>query len=139
MNDKLSDYLINRIENIESKIERVDEKVDSLLRFKWQIVGGAAAFSAIIKPSSPSRFSYWTSSLNKSKGENMDLEKMQMILSIVGAVALGLPVMLRAMEAFFALVPGDQPDKALASVRTLSEKIAEFIAKVYPSKPEQKK
>lgn len=48
MNDKLSDYLISRMGTIESKIESVDEKVDSLLKFKWQIVGGGITLSAII-------------------------------------------------------------------------------------------
>lgn len=48
MNEKLLDYLIDRIENIEKKIDRLDEKVDSLLHFKWQIIGGGLAISAAI-------------------------------------------------------------------------------------------
>lgn len=48
MNDKLSDYLISRVDGMEMKIERVEDKIDSLLQFKWQVVGGAITLSAII-------------------------------------------------------------------------------------------
>lgn len=41
MDDKLLDYLVQRVENI-------DKKVDSLLQFKWQIVGGSALLSVIL-------------------------------------------------------------------------------------------
>jgi len=66
----------------------------------------------------------------------MDFAKIQAILVIVGAVALGLPALLRALEAFFALIPGEQPDKALAAVRGFSEKVADVIGKILPSKPD---
>ena len=39
--EKLIDYLIDRI-------EKIDEKVDRLLQFKWQIIGGSVVLSAII-------------------------------------------------------------------------------------------
>lgn len=39
--DELVSYLIQRIENI-------DKKVDKILEFKWQIIGGATVLSAVI-------------------------------------------------------------------------------------------
>lgn len=41
MDPRLQDYLIERI-------EKIDEKVDQLLAFKWQIIGGAAAISVVV-------------------------------------------------------------------------------------------
>lgn len=41
MDHKLLEYIIQRVEHI-------DKKVDSLLKFKWQIMGGAIAGSAIL-------------------------------------------------------------------------------------------
>jgi hypothetical protein len=41
MEKQLIDYLIDRI-------EKIDEKVDRLLQFKWQIIGGSVVLSAII-------------------------------------------------------------------------------------------
>lgn len=40
-NDKLIDYLVERVENI-------DKKVDQLLQFKWQIIGGSVVISAVL-------------------------------------------------------------------------------------------
>jgi len=39
--ERLLSYLIERV-------EKIDSKVDKLLQFKWQIVGGSIAVSAII-------------------------------------------------------------------------------------------
>lgn len=65
----------------------------------------------------------------------MNMENIQNILMVIGAVVMGLPVLLRALEAFFAIIPGEQPDKALAAVRGVSEKIADGIGKLFPKKP----
>lgn len=40
-NDKLVDYLVERI-------EKIDEKVDELLKFKWQIIGGSVLLSMFL-------------------------------------------------------------------------------------------
>ena len=40
-NEKLIEYIITRI-------ERMDNKIDELLRFKWQIIGGSVLFSVFI-------------------------------------------------------------------------------------------
>ncbi len=40
-NDQLIGYLIQRIEDI-------DNKVDKLLQFKWQIIGGSVSLSFLI-------------------------------------------------------------------------------------------
>jgi hypothetical protein len=39
--DNLVAYLVTRIENI-------DQKVDKLLEFKWQIIGGSVLMSALL-------------------------------------------------------------------------------------------
>lgn len=65
----------------------------------------------------------------------MDIQKIEAALALAGSIALGLPAVLRSLEAFFAIIPGAQPDKALDSVRAFSEKLADIISKLYPSKP----
>ena len=40
-NEKLVEYLIARVEHI-------DQKVDKLLQFKWQIVGGSVVLSLVV-------------------------------------------------------------------------------------------
>jgi hypothetical protein len=40
-NDKLLDYLIQRV-------EKMDEKIDTLLRFKWQIIGASLGLSIVV-------------------------------------------------------------------------------------------
>jgi hypothetical protein len=39
--EKLITYLIERV-------EKIDDKVDRLLQFKWQIIGGSVVMSAIL-------------------------------------------------------------------------------------------
>lgn len=39
--EKLITYLIERV-------EKIDDKVDKLLQFKWQIVGGSVALSVFV-------------------------------------------------------------------------------------------
>lgn len=39
-NDKLLEYLIDRV-------EKMDDKIDTLLKFKYQIIGGSIALSII--------------------------------------------------------------------------------------------
>lgn len=48
MNAKLSDYVIQRLDYQDRKMESIEKKVDSLLKFKWQVVGGGIALSAFI-------------------------------------------------------------------------------------------
>ena len=67
----------------------------------------------------------------------MDLQKAMEILSYIGAVALGMPVMLHALVIFFKIIPGDQPDKVLEQVQGFSEKFADFVGKLFPQKPAQ--
>ena len=38
--DRLVEYLVERV-------EKIDEKVDKLLQFKWQIIGGSMMLSVI--------------------------------------------------------------------------------------------
>lgn len=51
-NDKLIDYLkddLKRLDDkVESRFEVINEKLDTLLRFKWQIIGGSVVVSLVI-------------------------------------------------------------------------------------------
>lgn len=67
----------------------------------------------------------------------MDLQKAMEILSYIGAVAVGMPVMLHALVVFFKLIPGDQPDKVLDQIQGFSQKFADLVSKIYPQKPAQ--
>ena len=62
------------------------------------------------------------------------MEKIMGYLSILGAVALGLPVMLHALVVFFKLIPGEQPDKIIEKLENLSEGLASAISYLYPKK-----
>jgi hypothetical protein len=63
------------------------------------------------------------------------MEKVMGYLSIVGAVAVGLPVLLHSLVVFFKVIPGDQPDKILEKLQMVSEEIANLIGKLFPKKP----
>ena len=41
MSQDLLEYLVERV-------EKIDDKVDKLLQFKWQIIGGSAVLSVIV-------------------------------------------------------------------------------------------
>lgn len=60
------------------------------------------------------------------------VDKIKMILMIVGAVVLGIPAVLRSLELIFLAIPGDFGDKTITSLREKSEKIAEVAAKILP-------
>ena len=60
------------------------------------------------------------------------LDKIQLGLAIVGAVVLGIPAVLRALEVIFLAIPGEFGDKTITSLREKSEKIAEVAAKILP-------
>lgn len=62
----------------------------------------------------------------------MDMQKLQEILAVIGAVAFGLPALLHALVLFFKAIPGDQPDKALEAVLGVSEKISALVGKIFP-------
>lgn len=42
------DLLLHIVEKMETDIRRIDEKVDRLLQFKWQVVAGGVVVSAFI-------------------------------------------------------------------------------------------
>lgn len=48
MKHKISSYIINRVENMEKKIDTIDVKLDSLLQFKWKVIGGALTIQVIV-------------------------------------------------------------------------------------------
>jgi hypothetical protein len=62
----------------------------------------------------------------------LDLSKYINFLAGIGAVALGLPALLQAMVVFFKIIPGQQPDKILEKMLTISEKVSEVVGKVFP-------
>lgn len=48
MKYKISNYIMNRVEHMETKIDKIDDKLDSLLKFKWQVIGGALTIQVIV-------------------------------------------------------------------------------------------
>ena len=48
MEQNLFEWLKNDIEKVDRKVDLVDSKIDEILSFKWQIVGGSVVMSAII-------------------------------------------------------------------------------------------
>lgn len=50
--DKLIDYLKEDLQRLDDKVETkfntVNEKLDTLLQFKWQIVGGSVVISLVV-------------------------------------------------------------------------------------------
>ena len=51
-NDRLIDYLKDDLKRLDDKVEAkfntVNEKLDTLLQFKWQIVGGSVVISLVV-------------------------------------------------------------------------------------------
>ena len=49
---KILDYIIEnmdrRFNELHDRLDKVDRKIEMLLAFKWQIIGGAVAISAIV-------------------------------------------------------------------------------------------
>lgn len=43
----LVDTINRRIDDVTERIESIDSKVDELLKFKWQIIGGSMVLSAL--------------------------------------------------------------------------------------------
>lgn len=43
--DELRDYFI---EHTNKRLESIDEKLDQLIKFKWQIIGGAGILSLVV-------------------------------------------------------------------------------------------
>lgn len=48
MDDQQSELVRYFIEETNKKFERLEEKVDILLEFKWQILGGSMVLSALV-------------------------------------------------------------------------------------------
>lgn len=43
-----NEWFAKYIETLDSRLESVETKLDDLLSFKWQILGGTAAFSLVV-------------------------------------------------------------------------------------------
>ena len=52
MSEKLFEWLKKDMEQLEAKVDKIDselnEKMDRMLQFKWQIVGGASVTAFIV-------------------------------------------------------------------------------------------
>lgn len=66
--------------------------------------------------------------------QGLDLTKYINALAVIGGIAVGLPAMLQALVVFFKLIPGDQPDKILEKLLSMSQKLSELVVKVFPKK-----
>lgn len=47
METKLFDVLDRKIDKVDQQVEKLTLKVDDLLQFKWQVIGGTLIFSAL--------------------------------------------------------------------------------------------
>lgn len=72
----------------------------------------------------------------------MDIEKLKMIagivLAVVGAIAMGLPVMLHAILLVLKAIPGDQGEARVEAAAAMAEKIRDKVLSVYPKAAENK-
>lgn len=66
--------------------------------------------------------------------QGFDVSKYLNVLTTIGAVAVGLPLLLRAVHAFLLLIPGNQGEAAVEKLLSLSEKLAQLVVKVFPKK-----
>jgi len=48
MDQAVVQLITDAINKVDSKVDKLDEKVNSLLSFKWQVVGGTVVISAIL-------------------------------------------------------------------------------------------
>lgn len=48
MDQTLLEWLKNDIKEVKEDMKAMNEKVDQILQFKWQIVGGSVVISAIV-------------------------------------------------------------------------------------------
>lgn len=60
------------------------------------------------------------------------MDKLQLGLAIVGAIAIGLPALLRALLAILVAIPGDQFEGAVEKLIAVSDQVAALVLKLYP-------
>ena len=48
MQEKLFDWLKQEIDQVNTKVDKLDEKMDELIKFKWQVVSGTIVVSCIL-------------------------------------------------------------------------------------------
>lgn len=59
MSDRLIDYVMDQVKEVkqdvkdlehkmDAKLDEINQKIDRLLAFKWQVIGGSVVVSAII-------------------------------------------------------------------------------------------
>lgn len=63
------------------------------------------------------------------------METIQLILMVVGAVAIGLPALLRAILMVLVMIPGDQGEAIFEKVLEWADKIGDIAKKLFPQSP----
>lgn len=48
MDDQAFKLLIEKLRDVDEKINCVEDKVDEILRFKWQVIGGSVFLSILL-------------------------------------------------------------------------------------------
>lgn len=48
MDQKLIDWLRDDLDSVKTDVKQINAKVDEMLQFKWQIVGGSVVMSLIV-------------------------------------------------------------------------------------------
>lgn len=57
----------------------------------------------------------------------MNVESIQMGLTVIGGVALGLPLLLRAIRGILLVIPGDQGEATIEALEKKLEALARVI------------
>lgn len=65
------------------------------------------------------------------------METVQLVLMIVGAVAIGLPALVRAILMVLVMIPGDQGEAIFEKVLEWADKIGDIAKKLFPQLPKQ--
>lgn len=61
------------------------------------------------------------------------MEVVQMVLMVIGAIAIGLPALLRAILVVLNMIPGDQGEAVFEKVLEWADKIGDIAKKLFPS------
>lgn len=63
------------------------------------------------------------------------METVQIVLAVIGAIAVGLPMLLRAILLILKAIPGEQGEAFFEAAVGWADKIAELAGKLYPQSP----
>lgn len=60
------------------------------------------------------------------------METAQLVLTVIGAIAIGIPLVLRAIYTVLVMIPNDQGEEKLLKVIEWADKIGGFLTGLLP-------